>query len=243
MKIQNYTKTNEFLTANNITTPQEQTTDNHLRLLEKIQQIKEIFLEQNIKPTGYNKFQKYKYFCLDDIVPYIITFCNKLRLATMFELEPPVGKLHIIDLETGETETWSTIMPEANHEKPTERCKEIQSIQTYTRRSLYLQCLDIVDANIIEIENGKKSQKPKHNNKSKHDPYETKNEPQQTLQTSQKHTEPESKHLSFYINKIKNMLETENMEGTPEQIKTCAEKLVSKDSIMYPYILESFNAR
>ena len=45
------------------------------------------------------------------------------------------------------------------------------------------------------------------------------------------------------INKIKNMLETENMEGTPEQIKTCAEKLVSKDSIMYPYILESFNAR
>lgn len=88
-----------------------------------------------------------------------------------------------------------------------------------------------------------RTQKPKHNNKSKQDPYETKNEPQQTLQTSQKHTEPGSKHLSFYINKIKNMLETENMEGTPEQIKTCAEKLVSKDSIMYPYILESFNAR
>ena len=236
MKIQNYT-TNEFLPTNNITTPQEQTTDNHLRLLEKIQQIKEMFLEQNIKPTGYNKFQKYKYFSLDDIVPYIITFCNKLGLATKFELEPPVGKLHIIDLETGETETWATIMPDATHEKPTERCKELQSIQTYTRRSLYLQCLDIVDANIIEIENGKKSQKPKH------DPYETKHEPQQTLQTSQEHTELGSKHLSFYINKIKNMLETENIEGTPEQIKTCAEKVVSKDSIMYPYILESFNVR
>ena len=92
-------------------------------LLQKTQTAKEQFLSSGIKPTGYNAYQKYNYFSLDDIVPEVVKICCKLGLATQFKFTKECGKLLVIDLETGCKQVFTTPLPAPTNNKATEQCK------------------------------------------------------------------------------------------------------------------------
>ena len=138
------TKSNNFTTFTKTTAEDGVEGKNTLLLLQKTQTAKECFLNSGIKPTGYNAYQKYNYFSLDDIVPEVVKICCKLGLATQFKFTRDCGKLLVIDLETGCKQVFTTPLPAPTNNKATEQCKEIQAIQTYSRRALYLQWLEIV---------------------------------------------------------------------------------------------------
>lgn len=149
-----------YQTADKYVPEKDTLTDNsrdYLRLLSKIQEAKESFMEMKIKKTGRNNYQKYDYFTLDDIVPPVLKICNQLNLAVKFEFNNHYGILICYDLETGSSTNWVTPLPE--FEKGRDASKSIQSIQTYARRSLYLQFLEIVEPNEIEEQKPAKNKK------------------------------------------------------------------------------------
>ena len=192
-------------------------------LLQKTQTAKEQFLSSGIKPTGYNAYQKYNYFSLDDIVPEVVKICCKLGLATQFKFTRDCGKLIVIDLETGCKQVFTTPLPAPTNNKATEQCKEIKAIQTYSRRTLYLQWLEIVEVNSIELENTSTKQKKKG----------AKNAPQ----NGEKSPEPSLEEWGFRVQKE---LEKRGQRGSPEEIKKVCKDLVGENSSMYWELLKAF---
>ena len=193
-------------------------------LLQKTQTAKEQFLSSGIKPTGYNAYQKYNYFSLDDIVPEVVKICCKLGLATQFKFTRDCGKLIVIDLETGCKQVFTTPLPAPTNNKATEQCKEIQAIQTYSRRPLYLQWLEIVEVNSIELENTSTKQKKKKGAKKAN-------------QTVEKSPENSLEEWGFRVQKE---LEKRGQRGSPEEIKEVCKDLVGENSSMYWELLKAF---
>ena len=193
-------------------------------LLQKTQTAKECFLNSGIKPTGYNSYQKYNYFSLDDIVPEVVKICCKLGLATQFKFTRDCGKLIVIDLETGCKQVFTTPLPAPTNTKATEQCKEIQAIQTYSRRALYLQWLEIVEVNSIELENTSTKQKKKKGAKNAH-------------QNVEKSPEPSLEEWGFRVQKE---LEKRGQRGSPAEIKEVCKDLVGENSPMYWELLKAF---
>lgn len=217
------TKSNNFTTLTKTAEEEGVEGKNTLLLLKKTQTAKECFLNSGIKPTGYNSYQKYNYFSLDDIVPEVVKICNKLGLATQFKFTRDCGKLLVIDLETGCKQVFTTPLPAPTNNKATEQCKEIQAIQTYSRRALYLQWLEIVEVNSIELENTSTKQKKKRAKKAN--------------QTVEKSPEPSLEEWGFRVQKE---LERRNQQGTPAQIKKVCKDLVGENSPMYWELLKAF---
>ena len=192
-------------------------------LLQKTQTAKECFLNSGIKPTGYNAYQKYNYFSLDDIIPEVVQICCKLGLATQFKFTRDCGKLIVIDLETGCKQVFTTPLPAPTNNKATEQCKEIQAIQTYSRRALYLQWLEIVEVNSIELENTSTKHKKKGAKKSN--------------QNVEKSPEPSLEEWGFRVQKE---LEKRGQRGSPDEIKEVCKDLVGENSPMYWELLKAF---
>ena len=192
-------------------------------LLQKTQTAKEMFLSSGIKPTGYNSYQKYNYFALEDIVPAVVKICCELGLATQFKFTRECGRLFIIDLETGCKQVFTTPIPTPTNTKATEQCKEIQAIQTYSRRALYLQWLEIVEVNSIELENTSTKQKKKGAKKAP-----------QNLEKSPEHS------LEEWGFRVQKELERRNQQGTSAQIKKVCKDLVGENSPMYWELLKAF---
>lgn len=221
----NSTKTNDLTPLTTFTTEEEGVEGKNTRLLlQKTQTAKEQFLSSGIKPTGYNSYQKYHYFSLDDIVPEVVKICCKLGLATQFKFTRDCGKLLVIDLETGCKQVFTTPLPAPTNNKATEQCKEIQAIQTYSRRALYLQWLEIVEVNSIELENTSTKQKKKKRTTT-------------TPQRVEKSPEPSLEEWGFQVQKE---LERRNQQGTPAQIKQVCKDLVGENSSMYWELLKAF---
>ena len=193
-------------------------------LLQKTQTAKECFLNSGIKPTGYNSYQKYNYFSLDDIVPEVVKICCKLGLATQFKFTRDCGKLIVIDLETGCKQVFTTPLPAPTNNKATEQCKEIQAIQTYSRRALYLQWLEIVEVNSIELENTSTKQKKKKG--AKNAPQNVEKSPENSLE-----------EWGFRVQKE---LEKRGQRGSPDEIKEVCKDLVGENSPMYWELLKAF---
>lgn len=218
------TKSNNFTTLTQTTAEDGVEGKNTLLLLQKTQTAKECFLSCGIKPTGYNSYQKYNYFSLDDIVPEVVKICNKLGLATQFKFTRECGKLLVIDLETGCKQVFTTPLPAPTTNKATEQCKEIQAIQTYSRRALYLQWLEIVEVNSIELENTSTKQKKKKRTTT-------------TPQRVEKSPEPSLEEWGFQVQKE---LENRGQRGSPAEIKKVCKDLVGENSSMYWELLKAF---
>lgn len=217
------TKSNNFTTLTKTTAEDGVEGKNTLLILQKTQTAKEQFLSSGIKPTGYNSYQKYHYFSLDDIVPAVVKICCELGLATQFKFTKECGKLLVIDLETGCKQVFTTPLPAPTNNKATEQCKEIQAIQTYSRRALYLQWLEIVEVNSIELENTSTKQKKK---RAKKAPQNVGKSPEHSLE-----------EWGFQVQKE---LETRGQRGSPEEIKEVCKDLVGENSPMYWELLKAF---
>lgn len=137
-------------------------------LLFKIQKVKQDLNNQNIKKGGYNKFNNYSYYELEDLNKPITDALIRQGLSSLFTFKDNTAYLQIIDSETGAWIQWQTPMQKSerymkqfsNFEKKGDvgdLMKDEQALQTYSRRALYLQALEISEPNTIEQE-GKKEQ-------------------------------------------------------------------------------------
>ena len=133
-------------------------------LLGRIHKCKIRLKEKKLKKTGYNSHNKYHYFELSDFLPSLEVILDEAGLATYCYFEADKGYLVVFDTETGVSHTWSTKCI-SSHVKENGfdvgvHMKSEQAIQTYARRTLYLQAFDIVEPNEIEND-GEGEEKPK----------------------------------------------------------------------------------
>ena len=137
-------------------------------LLFKIEQVKQCLNDMQIKKSGHNNYQNYNYYELEDINKPITDALIEKGLASLFTFKDDKAYLQIIDSTTGAWIQWSTKIKVStrweNNMKNTnkkgdvgELMKAEQALQTYARRTLYLQALEIVEPNVIEQEGDKKS--------------------------------------------------------------------------------------
>lgn len=141
------------------TTPKEVTNVKNdyskLNIYQKIILARQKFLEMNIKKSGVNRFAKFKYFELEDIVPPMTQICLELGLVAL----PSFGDCAVLTVintdKPEERETFvspmrqlSIISVEGNR-----KMNELQGLgseQTYQRRYLYMMFLDIVENDVVD---------------------------------------------------------------------------------------------
>lgn len=143
----------------------------NLNIYQKIQLAKVKLLEQGVKATGQNTMSNYKYMELKDFLPKITKIFNELNLFSHFEIIPQKvettdqgekieqekGILKIINSEkTDEIVIYS--MPTADvkiglRKDGTGGAQPIQNLggkNTYIKRYLYQNALDIAEEDIVE---------------------------------------------------------------------------------------------
>ena len=126
----------------------------NIKTLKKISEGRKLFPELKIKKKGYNKFNKFKYYELDDLLSADNFLCEQLNLFTRLNQEnPEIVKLEIYDLDQDDKQTPVTFhipVCEVNNSNITQGQQEHGSIQKYAWRYLLLQTWNISEADSID---------------------------------------------------------------------------------------------
>ena len=188
-----------------------------LNIYQKINLAREKFLNANVKKSGVNRFAKFKYFELEDIVPPATQIGNEIGLVTLFSFND-VACLTVVNTDKpDEKEVFiSPIRPlsiiSAEGKNKMNELQGLGSEQTYQRRYLYMMYLDIVENDAVDATIG--------------DDEESSETPAQPT----KPATPEKRES------VKKELIDENGKMTQTQvksIKTGLEQLIDKDEDKY----------
>ncbi len=102
-----------------------------------------------LKKSGHNKFAGYQYFELGDFLPTINQIFHELGLCSTVSFTADNAVLSIIDTDTGGRITFTSPMAEAQ----LKGCHPVQNLgatQTYLRRYLYVNALEIVEHDALD---------------------------------------------------------------------------------------------
>lgn len=115
-------------------------------LYRKLQHARVDFKNKNIRKRGRNNFNNFDYITLEDIVKEAIPVLleNNLSIHQKFYVSPPLVEL--VDLETGYSEDFgSNATWDVSGKNHNQRLQALGSTESYLRRYIYLQILDIVE--------------------------------------------------------------------------------------------------
>ena len=116
-------------------------------LYKKLQQARMDFRDKHVEARGRNDFNHFDYITLKDIVTEAIPILleNDLSIHHKFYLSPPLVEL--VDLETGYSEDFgSNFDGQVDGKNTNQRLQALGSTESYIRRYIYMQILDIVES-------------------------------------------------------------------------------------------------
>ena len=119
-------------------------------VFEKLQSARVKLQNAKLKKTGKNAYAGFNYFELADFIPTVNNIFDELKLCSNFSILEGVAKLTIINSEKPEELTTFT-MPTT--ELQLKGCTAIQAlggVNTYCRRYLYLNALEIVENDLLD---------------------------------------------------------------------------------------------
>ena len=102
-----------------------------------------------LKKSGHNKYAGYQYFELGDFLPTINQIFHELGLCSTVSFTADNAVLCIVDTDTGGVITFTSPMAEAQ----LKGCHPVQNLgatQTYLRRYLYVNALEIVEHDALD---------------------------------------------------------------------------------------------
>ena len=130
-----------------------------LNLFQKLQKARVELQEMNLKKSGQNKFAGFSYYELSDFLPAINIICNNVGLFTAISFEMDYAILRIYDCEDMERFIeFKSPMKEIQQKG----CNDIQSlgsVETYSRRYLYLTAFEIVENDFSDAVSGSDNKK------------------------------------------------------------------------------------
>lgn len=125
-------------------------TKDKMVLLNKIEMVKDGVIQLKPKKSGKNNFQKYDYYQLGDFLPTVRSLLKKYGLASEVTFSKHKGTLTIFDCETGMYRKWKIDLPNMKSTQPAKDMQTLGALQTYARRYLYLQALEIAEGDPID---------------------------------------------------------------------------------------------
>lgn len=133
--------------------------ENKLNLFQKLQKARVELQEMNLKKSGQNKFAGFSYYELADFLPAINIICNNVGLFTAISFEIDYAILKIFDADDMDRFIeFKSPMKEIQQKG----CNDIQSlgsVETYSRRYLYLTAFEIVENDFSDAVVGKDEKK------------------------------------------------------------------------------------
>jgi hypothetical protein len=123
-------------------------------IFEKLQKARVMLQDKQLKKSGKNKFAGFTYYELADILPSINVIFRDLKLCSNFSLDHDNASLKITDWEDGSTEIFTSPVEDLE----LKGCCKIQAlggVHTYLKRYLYLNALEIVEADMLDPQTGK----------------------------------------------------------------------------------------
>ena len=133
---------------------------------------RELFLKENVKKTGVNRYAEFKYFTLEDIIPVKTRLFNEIGLLDFISFGTDVATLTLVNMDNPDEfiEFMSPIKEDESLIK--NPIQKLGAVETYIRRYLYMLVLDIVEADTVDAvsdkpvdEDGKKATTTKKNNR------------------------------------------------------------------------------
>jgi len=121
-----------------------------MNIYEKLQDARIKFLNSGCKKSGENKFAKFKYFELADIIPILNPIMQELKMTTIISFDLEMAHLRLINSEKPEE---FIIFQSPLADATVKGCTPIQSLgsqQTYIRRYLYLLAFDIIESDGLD---------------------------------------------------------------------------------------------
>jgi hypothetical protein len=125
-----------------------------MNVYEKLQQARIKLQNAKLKKSGKNAYSGFTYFELADFIPTVNVIFDELKLCSNFSIIDNLAKLQIINAEKIDEITTFT-MPTA--ELQLKGCTAIQAlggVNTYCRRYLYLNALEIVESDMLDAKAG-----------------------------------------------------------------------------------------
>lgn len=119
-------------------------------VFEKLQEARVKLQNAKLKKSGKNAYAGFSYFELADFIPTVNKIFNDLKLFSNFSIIDGVAKLTVVNSEKPEELTTFT-MPTT--ELTLKGCTPIQAlggVNTYCRRYLYLNALEIVENDLLD---------------------------------------------------------------------------------------------
>lgn len=130
---------------------------------QKLQNARVMLQNKKLKKSGKNKLAGFEYFELADFLPSVNAIFDEMKMCSCFSIENDTATLTIVNAEVPEDKIVF-ICPIA--ELDLEGCNAIQAlggVNTYCKRYLYLNALEIVEADMFDPTAGQaepKEQKP-----------------------------------------------------------------------------------
>lgn len=206
-----------------------------LNLFQKIQRCRVELQNSNLKKSGKNKFAGFSYYELADFIPKVNELFDKYKLFSQFTLQNDIATLEVFDTENkvklNEYETYESITfssPVA--EIVIKGANAIQSLggaNTYMKRYLYLNLLEIVESDSFDAVSGKdieNSQKVVKSN-SKSAKNLTQVEEKEILDLMQQMRELADLTNTNYEELLKYYKVDSNSNMTLEQLRDCVKNL------------------
>lgn len=117
----------------------------------KLQTVRQLMSKATLKKTGENKYSKYNYYTLDDILPALTQFLADQKLVTTLDMGEEKSIYRVINAEKPEEVvefSCPTVMAEM---KGSTKIQELGSTMTYIHRYLVLWAFSICEPEWVEI--------------------------------------------------------------------------------------------
>ena len=189
-----------------------------MNIYRKLMEARAKFLAMPIKKSGINRFAKFEYFELADIVPVKTAIFGELGLCDSITFTGDTAMLTLINIDNPDEEIFFYTPIKAQAVNGMNEMQAIGASETYARRYLYQLVLDIVEADTFDATMAQEGSAPVKLNKSA-----------APAETPQKGREEAKKALTS----------GEASESEITAVKRALAKLRDKDEEKYtPYIAE-----
>ena len=208
-----------------------------LNLFQKIQKCRVELQNSKLKKSGKNKFAGFDYYELADFLPKVNELFDKYKLFSQFTLTKEIATLEVFDTEKikkvnndidiYESITFSNPVAEIVI-KGANAIQSLGGANTYLKRYLYLNLLEIVENDSFDAVSGKEENKPTKKTNSIPSKTLTQVEEKEILDLMQQVRVLADDTNTDYEDLLKYYKVTSNSEMTLEQLKDCVKNLNTK---------------
>ena len=137
-----------------------------MNVYEKLAEARAELKGKNLKMSGKNTYAGYDYFDLKDLLPHITEIERKNKLLSVVRYSADIATLTVYNTENPEEKIEFSSPMSTAELKGCHAVQNLGAVETYIRRYLYLAAYEIVEAEQLDLIQGKPDNASKMSNKS-----------------------------------------------------------------------------